>query len=105
MSLLDLNALSFVVEKLNEEMAYQVSEGGKVPPNEIARLLTIQSTGENHSVHFIGICLWNSADEKKYEQLTAEEEIELNTSEKLEEFLRKCIMEELHLLSQINLIK
>lgn len=105
MSLIDLNLVSIIVEELNEEMAYQVSEASEVPPSEIARLLSVSSNGENHSVYFLGICLWSTADEKKYEQLTPEDEIELNTKEKFEAFLRSAIMQELYLLNQISLIK
>lgn len=103
MSLLDLNVASTVVEELNKQIKYQVSGGVNVPMYLIKNFIAINSDGENHAIYFLGSKLWSTDQEKNLENVPAELEIELNTKENFESFLRSLIQAEVNAISHIDL--
>lgn len=100
--LIDMNMLSNLIEDLNLEFAYKISENTNVALDMVPRTLTMTSNGADHKIHFLGICLWDSQAEKKYSQQTPEKDIELNTRENFEEFIRRAIHVELGVLNKID---
>jgi len=104
-SLLDLNMASMMVEDLNLEMAKQMGEITGIPPENCIRCLVLTSTGNNHTILFLGMRLWSSEAEQHYENIPVEKEMELNSRENFEIFVRKLIMDCLKPLGGIKMIK
>lgn len=102
MSLLDLNMLGILVQELNEELAFQISDKMKIPPSKAPQLVNVHSCGSDHKITFLGVTIFDSHIEKMYEQPTPEREMELNTRENFEAFLRKSIQREVAIISQIT---
>ncbi len=103
MSLIDLNMIGILLEELNREIAYKITEKSGAPLEKAPKLLTIHSEGTDHRIKFAGITIWDSEKEKKYEDLKPEEELNLNTKENFETFLRNAINGELETLSQLEM--
>lgn len=97
-----MNMLSNLLEDMNLEFAYKISENTNVSLDMVPRTLTLTSNGADHKIFFLSICLWDSKAEKKYAQPTPEKDIELNTRENFEEFIRRAIHIELEALNKIN---
>lgn len=102
MSLLDTNMICNLLEDLSLEFAYKISENTNVSLDMVPRTLTFTSDGTNHKIFFLGICLYDTKTESKYAQLNPEKEIELNTRENFEEFIRRAIHVELETLNKID---
>jgi hypothetical protein len=105
MSLLDLNMVSILVDDLNTQIKYQVSGHIGIPMEQVQRFLTLQSDGGDHVIYFLGSKLWSTADEREFENVPVEAEIELNTRVNFERFLRNLIQEEVSAISSINLLQ
>ena len=103
MSLLDLNMIGHLIDDINKEIAYQISEHTEIPQQNITRFVTLHSSGEEHSIYLLGIKIFDSEEEAQYDPIKPEEEIELNTRENFEVFLRQLIMAELDLIAQIDI--
>lgn len=91
-----------LIEDLNLEFAYKLAEDKDIPLDMVPRTLSLHSNGTDHKIFFVGICLWDSKVEKQYEQPTPEKELELNTRENFEEFIRRAIHVELETLTKID---
>ena len=94
--------LANLIEDLNLEFSYKISENTGVSLDMVPRTLSLASNGTDHKIFFLGICLWDSKVEKKYAQQTPEKDIELNTRENFEEFIRRAIHTELETLNKID---
>lgn len=95
--------IGVLLEELNREIAYKITEKSGLPLEKAPKLLSIQSEGTDHKIHFAGIPVWDSAKEKQYENLKPEDELELNTKENFEKFLRRAINDEIKNLSEIEM--
>lgn len=93
-----------LVDDLNKELQYKISSASDVPFENVPRLVTFQTDGGNHSVYFLGIRLWSSKEEQTYDNLSLEQQLELNERENFESYLRRCIKNELDVLCQIDIL-
>ncbi len=92
------------IEQINSKIKYDTSAGSQVPPEMMPPLLTCKSNGVEHEIHFVGIVLWRSLDQERYESLSLEQQVELNGQSNFERFIRLRVMQEIETLNQINLL-
>jgi hypothetical protein len=104
MSLLDLNMVSMVVGELNSKIKYQVAEKMDIPTDVVKNFLGLHTEGDNHTIYFLGSKLWSTEDEEQNKLLSVELEIELNSQQNFESFLKNLIQEEVKAISAIELI-
>jgi hypothetical protein len=66
--------------------------------------LCLISNGTTHIIHFMGIEIYNSFFTKMYEEPTVEQQMERNTRENFEKYIRECIEDELKTFQNISML-
>lgn len=99
-SLVDLNMLSIIIEELNTEIHYKISETHDAP---IEDFLSLLSTGDEHGIMFLGQIIWSSELEKQNEDIPIRIEIDLNERSKFESHLRLLVNDKLNILKSLEL--
>ena len=105
MSLISLDMIGMMLDDLNRELHYKITANKAlaIEPKNVDFLILI-TNGNVHIIHFMGIEIYNSAFTEMVEQPTIEEELEGNTRERFEKYIRLCIQDELEVLSKITMI-
>jgi hypothetical protein len=100
MCVIDINMVSLLIEDLNREIEFKMDEEG---PVDKKKLLSFYSNGDNHCINFLGSCLWSCEDEKRFENIPADESIRMKEREPFEKHLRMLINESVSSIKNITM--
>lgn len=100
MSIISLDNIALIINDLNREMIYKISENRSEFNEE---LLFLVSSGDDHSINIFGAEIWSSKSEKELENIPIEIEIELNERKQFEKHIRVLIMDKINILKNLEL--
>ena len=105
MSLISLDMIGMMLDDLNHELHFKITENKAIAadPKNVDFLVLI-TNGNIHIIHFMGIEIYNSAFTEMVERPTIEKEMEGNTRERFEKYIRLCIQDELDVLAKITMV-
>jgi len=101
-NLISLDMIGMMLDDLNREFHYKVNEG-EPEPNRDMDYLICMTQGKVHIIHFLGQEIWNSAVSDMIEKPTIEEQLEKNTRENFEIYIRLCIQDSIDRFQNINM--
>lgn len=100
MCILDLNMCNEMIEELNREMVYKLSND--TPINKDTELLTFITDAKDHRILFLGQVIWSCEREKQMENIPLEKDMSLNEREKFEPHIRALIMDQINLFKNLE---
>lgn len=104
MNLISLDMIGMMLEDLNKELHYKFNENSP-KPNERLDYLVCMTQGSIHVISFMGIEIWNSSVAIAMEKPSIEEQLEQNTRQNFEEYIRLCIQDELDRFQNVDISK
>lgn len=104
--IIDYNKLGNLVEKLNKELFFKITEVKTLAGEaEDYDYLIFVSNGQNVTVKFLGVEIWNSQVVEKYESnIPVEKQIDFLESDDFESHVRQLITDELDALSKVTML-
>lgn len=100
-SLISLDLIGLILTDLNKEVYYKISEFQEISSEP--KYLHLQTDGENHRIFFLDDIIWDSYLEKKYENITPEDEMTLNERPAFEKYLRRLMNDKLIIIKNLEL--